>query len=614
MAFTPKIKTLLKNDWVIGLFLLLVFLATNGYTYAWDDQHLEIPLLQKLIDPSLYQGDYYVDALTDNFASFLYPLLAKIITLDQIPAAYLLLYLLSRFFFLYFAYKLWRHISQDRLTGVLCVLSGILLLRVDEFLYRTFSHQEFALAVIMAAIYYFYRNRYITAAAMFGVAANFHALYSAFPFFYMLVFLLWKAERRSPGNFLKSLGVFVLCAGPFIIWEIRQLGGRVLPDPSLTQNWLELYKIACPQNFLFQNIDFAAMLRDVKTFFAGSRQFWPAMALAALNYSQHSRFRADAKTQAALITAAGLLVLSFFFTYVLPNRFVLDLNLVRNLQFIQFFLTGYATILIVEQVRSRSWPLATAAIVLFSLLRFGHYAAALAIAGITLILVEDRRVLNPLRWVLWAATAAGAGYLFKTTAFSHSALLTAGVIISASLAVCALGHLLRDPKWQVPLRTALILVPFVALSANYLYYHQRRITVERTGTGFWQLQRNWIDMQKFVQANTERSALILVPNDMEMGGFRIFSRRKVLVCYRDCGVVGFSYPAALEWQQRLKDVEHFKVFVDGDIKPALANAIFKYKANYIVFMRYLKPQANSVIEPVYENETFALFRVVANQP
>src|SRR3989338_6634577 len=114
MTGRATMGTWLKNDWFVGLCLLAVFLATNGYTYAWDDQHLEIPLLKSLIDPALYPGDYYVESLKKNFLSLLYPLLARLISLEQIPAVYFFLYLLSRYFLFFWMYKLWCAVIDPR--------------------------------------------------------------------------------------------------------------------------------------------------------------------------------------------------------------------------------------------------------------------------------------------------------------------------------------------------------------------------------------------------------------------------------------------------------------------------------------------------------------------
>jgi hypothetical protein len=135
--------------------------------------------------------------------------------------------------------------------------------------------------------------------------------------------------------------------------------------------------------------------------------------------------------------------------------------------------------------------------------------------------------------------------------------------------------------------------------------------IEQHGGGFWQLQRNWVDMQRYVKAHTPQKSLLLVPYDMEMGGFRIFSERKIIVSYRDCGIIGFDYAAAREWRARIRDMEPFKVLVDGPVALALRKAVAEYQVNYIIFMKYMDPGSNSLLAHEYTNEAFALYRVNA---
>jgi len=566
MPLIIKLKNFLKKDWVIGLGLLLVFLATNGYIYAWDDQHLEIPLLKSLIDPQLYPGDYYVDALKKNFTSFLFPLLAKVITVEQVPATYFILYLFSRFFLFFYAYKLWKIIAKDRLTAALCVLSFILVFRVEEFLYRTFSHQEFALGIIMAGIYYFYKNRFGRAAILLGIAANFHALYAFFPFCYMALYLLWQKGEEPRRNLFKSIGLFVLLSLPFTIWTLQRFTQNVPADPAVFKNWINLYLIACPATFLFDSVPLPDMLHHFSIFLKGTQQFWPALILWVLNFTLNETFRKDDKAKAFMLGGLIFLVVSFIFSYIFPSRLVLDLNLVRNLQFMQFILIGYTTLLLIKTSETRRIEITIVAVILFSLLRYSHFN------------------------------------------LSQSAKISLGIIIAA-LGVSYLAYLFRKSRW---IKTLIVLIPFFVITSQSLYYHKIRLDIERKAGGFWQLQRNWIDMQNYVRTHTAKNALIMTPNDMEMGGFRISSQRRVLVCYRDCGIIGFDYAAALEWKKRLSDIEHFKVMVDGDVTSALVTAISKYKVNYIVFMRYLNPGNSTMLQPVYENETFSLYHVAVN--
>jgi len=83
------------------------------------------------------------------------------------------------------------------------------------------------------------------------------------------------------------------------------------------------------------------------------------------------------------------------------------------------------------------------------------------------------------------------------------------------------------------------------------------------------------------------------------------------VCYRDCGIIGFDYKAAVEWYKRINDIKSFKVYTGAPVEDAVLKAILKYKVNYIVFMKYYGPPGDtSIFKKIYENSVFSLFRVL----
>ena len=612
----PRItlKTLWLNNGVLALVLLGLFLLTNGYTYGWDDQHLEVPLLKNLIDPSLYAGDYYVESLKKHFSSLLYPFLAKIITLEQIPSVYLLLYLLCRYLFFYWILKLWTHIGKSTLTGVLCAVMLILLGRVEEFLYRTFSHQEFALAFIMGGIYFFYTNRFTWAAIIWGLSANIHSLYSLFPFLYMLVFLTSHFSRYGGRTILKASLAFLLSLSPLLIWMKT---GHILPSsgpPPGTQEWLALYHLACPQNFLFLNTDLAEMGKHLSVFLEATASYWAILGLYVLNLYFNPVFRKDKKVNAVLLTAFISLLVSFVFTYIFPKRFILDLNLVRHTQFMLFFLWGYTVILFVREAQTAPPLTIFAAALCMPLLRFGGYVtlcATLIIMGI-LSLQNGSRLRNVPALSVLTGGIAGLLFLFLRHHYSPGVLLNVLIIWGLLLLNFLILIHIRQQGWITRLRTLFVVIPFVLLFEHFAVYHYQRLQTERTGTGFWQLQRNWEDMQFYVRAQTPKNALLLVPYNMTMGGFRIFSERKIICSYRDCGIVGFDYPAAREWQKRVGHIEPFKIIATSDITPAIQNALLRYRVNYIVFMNYNAPPANAILQPLYRNDVFSLYKVLIN--
>jgi len=610
------------REWVIGLFILAIFLLSNGYTLGWDDQHLEIPLLKSLIDPGLYQGDYYVESLKENFTSFLYPVLARCITLTQIPAVFLGLFILSRYILFLFIFKLWRLVSRDKLAAFFATLMIILLGRVEEILYRTFSHQEFALALIFIGIYFFYKERFILASAVLGIAANFHSLYSLFPFIYLCAYLV-VFHKKGKAALGKSILAFLLFATPLIAWLIqRHINLPGVHDSHFYDNWTALYKIACPQNFIFYDNSLKEIFTNLPLFWERTQPFWLLIALCALNATFNDVFRRDRKSQAAILAGFGLILFSFIFTYVIPTRRILDLNLIRNIQYLLFILMGHTAILFVDAAREKPLWSAAAVAVAFPLIRFGDYIVVLTALFIFFVLglaTWKPKIRQPkdvgIAVLLTAGgvlTAGGILKIFFAHTYSPAAglswLVTAGLILAVSL----FYYLTKSSSTRRASRILLIIIPFVVLFVNFLSYHHQRLKLEKEAGGFWQLQRNWIDMQHYVRENTPRQAVLLVPYDMEMGGFRIFSERQIVVSYRDCGIIGFDYAAAEEWQKRIKDIEAFKVMIEGPITSALSNAIIKYRVNYIVFMQYINPGENSFLNPVYENETFALYKVIPN--
>ncbi|HSV43312.1 MAG TPA: hypothetical protein VLJ10_02035, partial [Candidatus Bathyarchaeia archaeon] len=374
--FTFHLKKLFKNSWFLALLLLGIFLATNGYIYGWDDQHVEIPLLKKLIDPTLYPNDYYVDALKANFMSYLYPVLAKVITIPQIPTAYLLLYLLSRYFLFFFMFKIWKAITKQEGLAFLCVLMTLLIGRVEEFLYRTFSHQEFALALIFTGMYLFYKNRPLLAAVVLGIAANIHALYSLFPMFYISVDLMRQKKWK---DIIKSGLIFLAGALPFLIWAGKKIidGGTAAPAPPASE-WIPLYQLACPQNFVFYNSSLAAVFSSWKNFWDGTGSYWLLATLTIILTTSCRSFREDRRTQSVLIGGGILLILAFIFSYIWPSRFFLDLNLIRNSQYMLFFLMGYLIILLWNLRTQHPWRFLLCLLAL-PFIRFGMYQATLSV-------------------------------------------------------------------------------------------------------------------------------------------------------------------------------------------------------------------------------------------
>ncbi len=614
-----KILKTLQSPWSIALFLLGVFLATTAYKYGWDDQHLEIPLLKNLIDPTLYQNDYYVESLKKNFSSFFYPILSKLITVEQIPSTYFGLYLVSRYFLFFWIYKLWLTISNSKFKATACVLTFILITRIPEFMYRTFSHQEFTLAIIFSGIYYFFKNRFFLASFILGLAANFHGLYSLFPMFFLGLTLLFQIKKFSLKTLIKSCTIFLLACSPFLIWTLQNRFAHTSIDPNLTKDWVSLYYLACPQNFLFGAAPLGEIMTNAKQIFKVTQPYLYIIALFLLNVVFNTTFQKNKNALSFCIGAFFLIFVSFIFTYIYPSRFFLDLNLARNSQFLLFLLTGFTTLLIIDLFDKKNVFSVIVCTSLFFFIKLGNLVALSSIGAIFFFLGFLRLLKNnnPIHkglsiilLILSIGSTKGIFYSFETNPYSPSIKnIFLKIILTITIGTILTFFIQQSRKKQI-FQKIIWFICFGILLIQFFQFRNKRVELENSGGGFWTLQRSWESMQIYVKENTARDAMLLVPYNMEMGGFRIQSERKIICSYRDCGIVGFDYNAALEWQRRVHDIEEFKFIIKTSPLHALKNAITKYDADYIVFMKYAQPSNNiSFLKKIYSNEHFSLYQV-----
>jgi len=321
-----------------------------------------------------------------------------------------------------------------------------------------------------------------------------------------------------------------------------------------------------------------------------------------------------------------LVIFSFIFTYIYPSRFIIDLNLIRVIQYLLFFLIGYSVVFIVKNATEKPIPIAFIFALLLSFMRFRGITLTLAAFIILFMLIVERWIkIKPkgkrgIAAIVVSCLSAiiciwGIVWVFRTSHFSLSSIITLGSSAALLLIVAVLDYFLRNSKISPHLRKLLIVIPLIAVTISYIVYHVAFLKLYHTKEGFWKIQHNWIDMQQYVKKNTPINAMFLVPHDTEMGGFRIFSERKIICSYRDCGIIGFDYAAAVEWKKRLKDIEPFQVIMRNrkPLEPALVNALLKYRANYIVFMRYFEPKGKAPgLQRIYANPAFALYKVIGN--
>ena len=364
----------------------------------------------------------------------------------------------------------------------------------------------------------------------------------------------------------KTSVIFLVFCLPFLFWQIPHSLHRDAGTAPTVAQWLPLYLIACQQNFIFWTSTLSDALKDIPFMLNRLEPYLYLIGLYMFLLVVEKKVREDKKLIALFIVSYVLMGVAFVFSYIHPSRFFIDLNLLRNEQFVRFMLMGYLTV----------WAY-----------RFVGKAKAVWQA----ILVT----------ALFIILGFGTVFDFYPRLMQYKFCFIAFILVFAA-------DLLK-PQLRF-LQKMLIAGALLTSFINYSMYHYYYLQIKTRGTGMWQMHRSWVDMQVYVRKHTSKDALIMTPYDTEYGGFRIFSQRKVLVCYRDCGIVGFDYPAVLEWQQRIQDIKGFQMYVNAVPQESIVKGILKYKVDYIVFMNYYQPrEGNSILNKIYQNEVFALYEV-----
>ncbi len=610
-------KNAVSNDWFIALVFLVVFFLTHGYRYGWDDQHLEIPLLKHIIDPELYRQDYYVQSLFKNFTTYFYILLARFITIDQIPFVYFSLFIFSRYFLFFWIFKFWKFLAKDRVVGFACTLAIFVLTRIVEFFYQTFSHQEFTLPFAIAGFYFFYQERFFLASALLGIACNFHAIYSLLPFLYMISYLVFSRIPEKFSLCLKSGFIYLGFSFPFFLWSLQRILSA-LPDQGhsvfATEGWLSLFKLAAPEAFLFREVSIEEVLNHPLSLLFGLQLYLFLIAIYVLNCVHHEEFRKESKNHVVVLTSFCLLAIYFVAGYVFPNKFILTLNLYRSTQFLIFILMGYTTILAMQAVKSfPPWKGLWVGILFTNLALMDMISAICCVMLIILLFLK--RPLTKKDWHIWFSVLIGflvssfclieVFQLVKINPLTNPKFL---LRISLLLTVFLILKLPGDFKRQIFLRQFFILIPLLFFTYLYIERYVKESIMPLKGYAL--LHNQWEDIQYYVKRNTPKSAILLVPYDMEMGGFRIHSERSIVCCDRDKGIVGFDFQRAKEWEKRREDIIGFKVLKEReDIRVALGNSIVKYGVDYVVFMNYYAPKPSATFQRLYSNNFFSLYQI-----
>lgn len=562
--------------WVL---LSLAAVVLIGYRFGDSNHGITVPLLKKLIDPTLYAGDPLV-ATGESFPTLFYRLLAWILpSTDWVAPAFFGLYVLTMAATYAAVYRIGRW-AGGPVAGALTLLIAfpVRIGLAGEALYRVaFSHSHTASALALWAIVWFLEGRRLLPILVLSLGAYNHALYSAYVLAPMLLVVL--AEWRQTG----TRRSWLLLAAASLPW-LPLLAWGLMHSAPLSADWLTLLRLrsahhSFPSTFGEDLPGVAALL--VLTGFA-----FPALT------------RDKRMLLAAFLAATALhFGLGTLFSEFVPVRLVLQYQPHRCWRFMVVLLWAVVSAQVATDFRKGGVARVLAAAVGLTLLLPG-LAPLLPVAA-ALVAFFARPA--PPWWLRGLAAAVFLGVsgwgLKAVEPLAELDAIVPRLTNDAVMATAALALLLLAGR-QVGGRLRTLTVAAVAV------FVLLRLGPESYGSVSqrWRAEVSpWHDVQRWVRLHTPKDATLLTPP--REAGFRVFSERAIVGEWKDGTQQYFDDGFALEWNRRMEAVGP-DTYTRTHGRNLLAIAR-RYGASYIVLPR--EPMRQGLVL-AYRNDSWAVYR------
>lgn len=561
--------------------LLLALAATvlTGYRYGDSNHGITVPLLKKLIDPTLYPGDPLV-ATGESFPTLFYRVLAlSLPSTEWVAPAFFGLYVLTMAATFAAVYRIgcW---AGGPITGALTLLIAfpVRIGLAGEALYRVaFSHSHTASALALWAIVWFLGGRRLLPILVLSLGAYNHALYSAYVLAPMLVLVLWESRQAGAQRTALLLAAAFLPWLPLLAWGL----GHSAP---LSSDWLTVLRVRSAHH----------------SFPSAFGEDLPGVAalLVLAGFAFPGLSRDKQRLTAAFLAATALhFVLGTVFSEFLPVRLVLQYQPHRCWRFVVVLLWAVVSAQVATDFRRGGVARALSALVGLTLLLPG--LTPLVPVAVALLAFFTRPA--PPAWARALAAAAFLGVSGwgsqAVEPLSEVDAIVRRLTNDAVMAAAALALLLVAAR-QSGGRVRAFAVTAVAAFALL------RLGPEAYGNASrrWRADASpWHDVQRWVALTTPKDAVLLTPP--REAGFRVFSERGIVGEWKDGTQQYFDDGFALEWNRRMEAVG-----VDAYTKTPgrdLLTIARRYGASYIVLPR--QPVRRGLVL-AYRNDVWAVYQ------
>jgi len=262
----------------LPLLTLTIYLFWRGYDYAISDQDEILPYLFHLLDPSLFQLDWFVNAQTDTFSPrTLFVLIA------WLPAKLLgpyvtifCIYVVSWYGTAQALYVLGLQLTRERLAATICVIIALLLtpkftLGGNDLVTWILTPSIPAWTLSLWGLVFFVRGHMVKSTLLIGIGAWIQALVGIQVAMVCALSLLWKHGFLSKRPYV-FVGWFVLFAlpaiGPLMWYQLIPSG-----QENLMSYFYILFEFRAPHHYIPTSFDIQSVIRFTCLVIAGLATF-----------------------------------------------------------------------------------------------------------------------------------------------------------------------------------------------------------------------------------------------------------------------------------------------------------------------------------------------------
>lgn len=211
--------------WLVAFFYAVLFMVVYGYQFNSSDQEEHLPQVYKLLNPALYQGDYVVSDLLNNFGIrffYVHVVYALAHVMPVSTACFVLQLTLLATFCFYLLRLVFLFFKTDATAYVAPMICLIALNRYtvggNAISDSMLTCSVFANAACIAALYYFFAGRKMLPYGLAGLATLFQLLMGLHVFLLMAgVQLVTLFTSRGIFYTLRGAGIYLVTAGCMLV-------------------------------------------------------------------------------------------------------------------------------------------------------------------------------------------------------------------------------------------------------------------------------------------------------------------------------------------------------------------------------------------------------------